>query len=190
MASEHYTNEKIPTAFARPLVFINHHISPPTHTVKERSAKPDFLAVAFSDKELRQYKAQNRGLYAGVPNHLVISSGEWKPKAQLDDERAICDTWQPLEPRPDMPGVHGFFVNSEVYSIIWLDPSGLAISPCIPWENLEPLECYIHSLYHPPSGHHLWDPSITNPTLLTPSDRKSTRLNSSHSGEPRMPSSA
>ena len=74
-----------------------------------------------------------------------------------------------------MPGVYGFFVNSEVYRIIWLDPSGLAISPCIPWENLEPLKCYIHSLYHPPSDHHLWDPSITNPTLLTPSETAKPR---------------
>ena len=72
-----------------------------------------------------------------------------------------------------MPGVYGFFVNAEVYSITWSDPSGLVISPPIPWTNLRPLECYIHSLYFPRSDHPLWDPSITDPTLKKPSETAS-----------------
>ena len=114
-------------------------------------------------------------MYSGVPNHLVISSGEAKPKNEVGHPQAIRYTWQRLEARPDMPGVYGFFVNAKVYNIIWSDTSGPVISPPIPWENLGPLECYIHSLYCPPSDHPLWDPSITNPTLLEPSETAKPR---------------
>ena len=86
---EHYIKEKIPTAFPRPLVFIDHHTSPPTHAVGEDPAKPDILVVALSNKELNQCKTKKSEMYSGVPNYRIISFGEGKPTAALHDEQAI-----------------------------------------------------------------------------------------------------
>ena len=131
--------------------------------------KPDILAVIGTRDSFNKYKKPGESeVYSGIPCYKILSAGECKPGTDPTIARRIGYTWQNLEARPDMPGVYGFAANTREYSIIWSDPSGPAISPPVLWSDLGLLEQYVHSLYVPPKGHHLLDPSITSPTRHVP----------------------
>ena len=167
----HYKENDISTVFSGPILFLNHHGGPPAYCSLGLGGEPDILAVSGTKDSFKEYeKPGDSQLYSGIPYYMVLSAGECKPGTNPSDSKEMCYIWRNLEPRPDMPGFYGFSANAREYSILWSDPSGPIISPSIPWGNLGPLEQYVHSLYVPPKGHHLVDPSVSSPNRRVPSN--------------------
>ena len=64
-----------------------------------------------------------------------------------------------------MIGIYGLAANATKYSILWSDVSGSVSSCPIFWDNLAPLERYVHSLCLSHDDHRIWDPIVNSPTL-------------------------
>ncbi|KAK7690220.1 hypothetical protein QCA50_006872 [Cerrena zonata] len=162
---EKYRNKNVELPYNNPIVFLDHHSVPSAHCDIEFKPVPEIVGVFASKEEIDSYTSI-RNVYSDVPSYHIATFCEGKPKTISGADQAMRYTCQLLELRPDMPGVYGLCVNTKNYNIVWSDSSGPVTSAPIEWDDLKPLEAYIRSLYVPPKGHHLWDPSITSPTLL------------------------
>lgn len=125
---------------------------------------PDLLAVEEGKCDYEHITGKDRGDYRGVHYNRVVSVIECKPKRGNGWAQASTYYWQLMEARPDMPGVYGLSAKPQGYQVLWSDACGTVISPITEWNKLDLLEGYVYSLYFPPKGHFLFDPTITSST--------------------------
>ncbi|KAJ3535255.1 hypothetical protein NM688_g7005 [Phlebia brevispora] len=104
--------------------------------------------------------------YTAIPYHRANTLIKIKPDSKNGALQSISYAWRHLEACPDRPGVYCLAVNCRYYQIAWVDSAGPVTSPRYAWKNgehyqLDPLLCYLYSLYVPPASHTMRDPTIT-----------------------------
>lgn len=125
----------------------------------------------------------------GRPDILVVEGTSrvnisFREVVSVIECQAVKEDGQPQESsymslhmnaRPDMPGVYGLWARPQCYQVLWSDAAGIVASPQSGWEDCSLLEAYVYSLYDPPKGHTLFDPTIIRSTVV-PSDWEKARL--------------
>ncbi|KAI0072547.1 hypothetical protein K474DRAFT_1667686 [Panus rudis PR-1116 ss-1] len=146
------------------LTFLDHHDGPTAYHPDASGDKADLIAVWGELSEYEKYRTGQNGSYLKVPSYKVNSIIELKPQRGKGSgaSQAISYLWDHRTARPDMPGVYALYANLKGYQIIWADAAGPRITTTIAWSDfeLELLFAYVYSIYKPPKGHHIFDPTI------------------------------
>ncbi|KAI0072544.1 hypothetical protein K474DRAFT_1711485, partial [Panus rudis PR-1116 ss-1] len=148
------------------LTFLDHHDGATAYHPDNSSDndKADLIGIWGDLSNYTQYQTGKNRSYLKVPSYEVVSIIELKPQRgqSSGDSQAISYLWDHRKARPDMPGVYALYANVKEYQIIWADAEGPILSNEVAWKDfeLEPLFAYVYSIYKPPKGHHIFDPTI------------------------------
>ncbi|KAI0076336.1 hypothetical protein K474DRAFT_1675708 [Panus rudis PR-1116 ss-1] len=149
---------------AQLLTFLDHHAGPTAYHPQNRGDQPDLIAVWGVPSTYVKYRNGGKDSYLNVPSYKVVSIAELKPKRGQGSgaSQTISYLWDFRTARPDMPGVYALYANLNGYQIIWADAEGAISSLQVDWKKckLELLFAYVYSMYKPPRGHHLFDPTM------------------------------
>ncbi|KAI0324375.1 hypothetical protein GY45DRAFT_1331625 [Cubamyces sp. BRFM 1775] len=155
---------------AKEIVFLDHHRYSLTHFPTERlEDKPDIVGVF---QRYEGFEQDQSGSYKNIPYHRVetvveakaiYGGGEAGGRAQ-----ATRYAFKLQQARPDRPGVYVLSIKPQHFQVVFSSPVGVTASEHALWTNLPALCSYVYSLYDPPDGHFLYDPTITwrEPTPL------------------------
>lgn len=103
----------------------------------------------------------NEPKYRTVPYPMARALIELKMPDYLGLNQGVTYAWYTLEASPNICGVYVLAARPQDYQIAWVNASGATSSPRFDWGNLEPLARYLYSLYVPPAGHFLNDPTVS-----------------------------
>ncbi len=157
--------------------FVDHHSSPPTHyPLRDVADKPDLLGVFPVSNDFSWDDTPNGRCKTNIPHYRIETVVELKDfgKETAAPSQLSDYALQHLRARPDHPGFYGLSMHPDGFSILYADTSGPYISENFTWDDVHILAAYIYSIYDPPKGHMLrdpsirWDPSIENDPLSPP----------------------
>ncbi|KAJ3486971.1 hypothetical protein NLI96_g3845 [Meripilus lineatus] len=107
--------------------------------------------------------------FRSVTLYDAISLIECKPLRVFGREQIASYAYELFEVRPEISGAYTLWARPQHYEIMWVDASGIVVSPQFTWSDLTPLRHYVWSLYNPPDTHFPLDTTmkrhIGNPSL-------------------------
>ena len=100
--------------------------------------------------------------YSNIPYHRVETVVEAKAMDGGDGRaQATRYAYKIQQARPDRPGLYVLSIKPQHFQVVFSSPIGPVASEHTLWTDLNSLCAYVYSLYDPPSGHTLYDRTIT-----------------------------
>ncbi|KAI0657462.1 hypothetical protein C8Q70DRAFT_934829 [Cubamyces menziesii] len=145
----------------REIVFLDHHRCHLTHFPMERlEDKPDIVGVINRTRGFPRNGGNKT--YSNIPYHRVETVVEAKSMDGGDGRaQATRYAYKIQQARPDRPGLYVLSIKPQHFQVVFSSPVGPVASEHTLWTDLRSLCAYVYSLYDPPSGHTLYDRTIT-----------------------------
>ncbi|KAI0752673.1 hypothetical protein C8Q80DRAFT_1267189 [Daedaleopsis nitida] len=124
---------------------------------------PDLLGVfPVANNKTFSWDTVEGGSVAHIPHYRVEALVELKgfENTSKGASQANDHAQQHLRARPDHPGVYSLSMRPQGFHILYTDTSGAHTSEEFLWDRLDILAAFVYSIYDPPQGHILRDPSI------------------------------